>query len=197
MRGDVSNPNPSPTLTLTLTPSLTLTLTLTLTRCEEMYRGTLLRRMLAETCPGCEACDDGCEHASAEKAEPIPGFSYHTQRDAAQAHELEAVQPARPDQPRFLAMGGPGERLKALARLIRRGRGECVPAGPDVLVVPVRMGDKIPQQAEEVSPSPSRNPNPNPSPSPSPDPSPNPDPSPTPEPNPNQGMESAPPDPNP
>ena len=24
-----------------------------------MYRGTLLRRMLAETCPACEACDDG------------------------------------------------------------------------------------------------------------------------------------------
>ena len=115
-----------------------------------MYRGTLLRRMLAETCQACEACDDGCEQANAEKPEPIPGFSYRTQRDAAQAHDLAAAQPARRDEPKFLAMGGPGPRLETLARLIRHSRGECVPAGPDVLVVPIRMGDKIPQQADEV-----------------------------------------------
>ena len=159
-----------------------------------MYRGTLLRRMLAETCQACEACDDGCEQANAEKPEPIPGFSYRTQRDAAQAHDLAAAQPARRDEPKFLAMGGPGPRLETLARLIRHGRGECVPAGPDVLVVPIRMGDKIPQQADEVNPRPSRNPNPNPNPRPSPDPSLNPDPSPSPEPDPNRWMESVPPD---
>ena len=154
-----------------------------------MYRGTLLRRMLAETCQACEACDDGCEQASAEKPEPIPGFSYRTQRDAAQAHDLEAAQPARRDQPKFLAMGGPGPRLETLARLIRQGRGECFPAGPDVLVVPIRMGDKIPQQADEVNPSPSRNPNPIPNPSPNPYsnsyPNPNANPNPSPNPNPN------------
>merc|ERR1740130_489047 len=118
--------------------------------CEEMYRGTLLRRMLAETCKACEACDNGCERASAVLAEPIPGFSYQTQRDAAQA-QLEMTQsPQRGDQPKFLAMGGPGPRLEALARILQAGRAECVPATAEVLVVPVRMGDKIPQQAEEV-----------------------------------------------
>jgi hypothetical protein len=119
--------------------------------CEEMYRGTLLRKMLAETCAACEACDNGCERFSAVLAEPIPGFSYQTQRDAAQARlEMETAPSPHGDPPRFLAMGGPGPRLEALARLLQAGRGACVPATADVLVVPVRMGDKIPQQAEQV-----------------------------------------------
>ena len=77
--------------------------------------------------PGMQACDDGCEQASAER-EPIPGFSYRTQRDAAQAHDLEAAQPARRDQ----QVPGDGGQARGsdLARLLRRGRGECVPAAP-------------------------------------------------------------------
>ena len=106
--------------------------------CESMYRGTLLRKVLAKTCEAAETCDDGCEDKSAAWAEPLPGFSYASQQDAAKA----------PSTHKFLAMGGPGPRLWALSRFLEASK--CSPATATELVVPVRMGDKIPQSPDEV-----------------------------------------------
>jgi len=109
--------------------------------CESIYRGTLLRKVLAKTCTAAEACEDGCEDDKvAAWAEPLPGYSYTSQQDAARA----------PSTDKFLAMGGPGPRIWALSRFLEAGRGRCTPATTAELVVPVRMGDKIPQTPDEV-----------------------------------------------
>ena len=110
--------------------------------CESVYRGTLLRKVLAKTCTAAEACADGCEDTSAAWAEPLPGYSYGSQQDAARAPHASTD--------KFLAMGGPGPRIWALSRFLEDGKGKCTPATATELVVPVRMGDKIPQSPDEV-----------------------------------------------
>ena len=113
--------------------------------CEKMYRGTLLRKMLAEiTNNGTVACDDGCEDKTAAIAEPHPGFSYGSFRDAWQKKsDLEKTSV-------FLEMGGAKPRLDALSRLVAATRGECTLAADDELVVPLRMGDVLPSSPEAV-----------------------------------------------
>ena len=117
--------------------------------CETMYRGTLLRRMLARVTDEASYseksdCEQGCEKASSAIAEPDPGYAYMSYRDAetalqGQSNLLSAAGPT-----------GPAERLKVLSRLVEEGRGECTPAAEHELVVPLRMGDMLPSTPEEV-----------------------------------------------
>ena len=117
--------------------------------CETMYRGTLLRRMLARVTDEASIaeksdCERGCEKASSAIAEPDPGYAYMSYRDAetalqGQSNLLSAAGPT-----------GPAERLKVLSRLVEEGRGECTPAAEHELVVPLRMGDMLPSTPEEV-----------------------------------------------
>ena len=117
--------------------------------CETMYRGTLLRRMLARVTDEASIseksdCERGCEKASSAIAEPDPGYAYMSYRDAetalqGQGNLLSAAGPT-----------GPAERLKVLSRLVEEGRGDCTPAAEHELVVPLRMGDMLPSTPEEV-----------------------------------------------
>ena len=117
--------------------------------CEKMYRGTLLRQMLAQVTDEASRsdrtdCDRGCEKHSAAIAEPFPGFGYASYRDAetalqGQINSLVAAGPA-----------GPTQRLEALSQLVEDASGDCNPAAEDELVVPLRMGDVLPSSPEDV-----------------------------------------------
>ena len=121
--------------------------------CEKMYRGTLLRKMLAQVTdsswkdakPDSSVdCDMGCEAHSSAIEEPLPGFAYASYRDAQTA--LQGVGD-------FLAAAGPAEptqRLKVLSQLIEDAKGDCTPAAETELVVPLRMGDVLPSSPEDV-----------------------------------------------
>ena len=50
----------------------------------------------------------------------------------------------------FLLVGEASARLEALSALIEAARGNCTPAKDDELVVPLRMGDMLPESAEDV-----------------------------------------------
>ena len=129
--------------------------------CEKVYRGTLLRKMLAATCEingRPVVCDGGCEATNAAIAEPHPGFSYTNHYDA--AHEEDSkMSRCRAAAERlqgrclgkgFLVVGEATARLETLSRLIEAGRGNCTPAKDDEMVVPLRMGDMLPESAEVV-----------------------------------------------
>ena len=129
--------------------------------CEEVYRGTLLRKMLAATCEVDRrpvSCDDGCELTSAAIAEPYPGFSYTTHYAAAQVHE-DGMSGCRAATARlqgrclgkgYLVVGEAQARLETLSDLIGAARGNCTLAADDELIVPLRMGDMLPESAEDV-----------------------------------------------
>ena len=129
--------------------------------CEKIYRGTLLRQMLAATCEingRAAACDDGCEARNAAIAEPHPGFSYTTHYDAAH-EEVGKMSGCRAATERlqgrclgkgFLMVGEAMARLETLSGLIEAARGNCTPAKDDELIVPLRMGDMLPESAEDV-----------------------------------------------
>jgi hypothetical protein len=113
--------------------------------CERMYRGTLLRKMFAEiTSSGSIACDEGCEMKVAAIAEPVPGFSYGSHKDA------EHVRSKLEEEGGFLAMGGYERRIEALSRAVEAARDKCTPAADNELVVPLRMGDVLPSTPEAV-----------------------------------------------
>ena len=118
--------------------------------CETMYRGTLLRKMLARVTDEARKsdhtdCDGRCEKYSSALAEPQLGFAYASYRDA------EAALQGQSDF--LVAAAGPQEptrRLKILSQLIEDAKGDCTPAAEDELVVPLRMGDVLPSSPEVV-----------------------------------------------
>jgi len=118
--------------------------------CETMYRGTLLRKMLAQVTDEASQtkykdCNEHCEKYSSAIAEPQPGFAYASYRDA------EAALQGQSDF--LVAAAGqrePTRRLKILSQLIEDAKGDCTPAAEDELVVPLRMGDVLPSSPEVV-----------------------------------------------
>ena len=118
--------------------------------CETMYRGTLLRKMLAQVTDEASRsdhtdCDGRCEKYSSALAEPQPGFAYASYRDAETALQ---------GQSDFLAAAAgpeePARRLEILSQLIEDAKDDCTPAAEDELVVPLRMGDVLPSSPEVV-----------------------------------------------
>ena len=118
--------------------------------CETMYRGTLLRKMLAQVTDEASQtkykdCNEHCEQYSSAVAEPQPGFAYASYRDAETALQGQSdflVAAAGPEEPT--------RRLKILSQLIEDAKGDCTPAAEDELVVPLRMGDVLPSSPEVV-----------------------------------------------